>query len=202
MSPAHRSGRLALGTTIGNHYSSRFAEMRSELRRQMHAALCGLTGDRQAQMYWTPHAYRKYVVQRHRVKLVGWPKSLRFCNLSFVRGGNNTLRLLYNLWTDGTMRFERLSGNEQHEDLEMPGDPLQYAAAQPHPAIRMQRSDVGKHRMRPITNPLGLPLRRMRLTGAKSLPMVPDEWDDEIESFSDEELDRAMEDEIEDADGF
>ncbi|OBZ65504.1 hypothetical protein A0H81_14642 [Grifola frondosa] len=156
-------------------------------------------------MYWTPHAYRTYVVQRHRIKLVGWPKSVRFRNLSFVRGGINPIRLLFDLWKDGVMHFERLSEHESPEDLEMPGDRLEDGAQPPRRnVIRTQRSDVGKHRMRPITNPLGLPLRRMRLTGAKSLPMVPDEWDEEIEDFTDDEgkRDLAMDDEIEDADGF
>ncbi len=141
-----------------------------------------------ATMKWTPKGYAKGVVLRRRRKLSVWPvwADIPFANLSDIPGGEPIIEYLLNLWTTGMMRF--VEATETDVDLAKrrymdvcPGVPLKLP--QPRCWGPFTRNDLGKARRRPVTNPMGLPLKRKRV-GAITPKLVLDEIDETDEVLS------------------
>ncbi|KAI0367612.1 hypothetical protein BV20DRAFT_552281 [Pilatotrama ljubarskyi] len=95
-------------------YSERMTETRSELRRYVREKLCEITGEPNAQMRWSRHAYLKDVVSRYRVRIEGWPLAdVPFKNLSDVPNLGK-LDVLLRGWREGTIYFRAIDDAEFH----------------------------------------------------------------------------------------
>ncbi len=121
-------------------------------------------------MFWTVEEYLEIVVGLFRYKLLGWPGSVKFANLSDIRGGQATLDRLSHLWRTGRMRFVKLTDEEYAQFRRCP---FQFAPAPEcaHAKPRKTRSHLGR-RMRPRRTAHG-----NVLTGPKTPVEVPDEED-------------------------
>ncbi|CCM07015.1 uncharacterized protein FIBRA_09334 [Fibroporia radiculosa] len=136
-----------------------------------------LTGVKDAKMYWTACGFFKNIVVRHKLVLVGWPHGVIFQNLSWMTGGNPVLDQLLWKWRNGSLHFEAITD----EQLKV----LDAASAAPGcfipPRPVVGRCDIKKSRLRPVTNPHNLPLRRLKL-GPKT-PVFLEESEDDIEDW-------------------
>lgn len=124
-------------------------------------------------MAYSIKRYCTGVVLRYHVKLVGWPDDIVFDNLSRVTGKERILRLL-ELWKSGAMCFVLITDPAELDAARR--DPLLVAPAVLHRGIppKRYRSDLGKRRRRPKSNPNNLPPRHPR-DGPKSAETVTDE---------------------------
>lgn len=132
-----------------------------------------LCGDLRAAMYWTIRGYCSRVFLRYSVKLVGWPDDIVFDNLSRITGYERIFCLLC-LWKSGEIRFVRVEDPAELDAARQ--DPLSAAPALLHRGIapKAVRSDFGKRRRCPVTNPYDLPPRYPR-DGPKSAEVVSEE---------------------------
>ena len=129
-------------------------------------------------MYWTLDEYLEIVVGEYRYKLVGWPRHVRFANLSDIPGGASTLSYLLSRWKSGKMRFEPLADDELHmrsAELEARLAPADECARSKR---RTPRAHLGR-RLRPRRGPRG-----NILAGPKTPVEVPD-LEDDIEDADD-----------------
>ncbi len=142
-------------------------------------------------MGWSEKRYALGVVVRWRQNLVGWPwyANIPFANPSDLVGGQPVLRFLIALLNAGILRFEPASDEDvdlarRNTRAVLPGAPR----ARPPPFCwgPFGRNDIGLSRSRPVTNPLGLPLRRPRY-GPKTPKLILDS-DIEEEDMVDSEL--------------
>ncbi|KAH9923036.1 uncharacterized protein B0H18DRAFT_1015771 [Fomitopsis serialis] len=67
-----------------------------------------LTGSPDARMRYNEHDFWKHVIKRFRYKLVGWPESIPFKDLSEVKGGQGPVAELLHLWYKGKLAFVRV----------------------------------------------------------------------------------------------
>ncbi|KAI0703136.1 hypothetical protein C8Q76DRAFT_801981 [Earliella scabrosa] len=88
------------------HYHNHRAQKRGDLRGLMDESLRTLTRDARPAMYWTLEEYLEIVVGVYRYKLVGWPRRVRFANLSDIPGGQSILSYLLTRSKSARMRFE------------------------------------------------------------------------------------------------
>ncbi|TFY51490.1 hypothetical protein EVJ58_g10537 [Rhodofomes roseus] len=58
-----------------------------------------------ARMRYNVHDFWANVVRRLGYKLVGWPESIPFTNLSNLKGGRRPIEELLHLWNNGTLTF-------------------------------------------------------------------------------------------------
>ncbi|KAH9926187.1 uncharacterized protein B0H18DRAFT_1006863 [Fomitopsis serialis] len=56
-------------------------------------------------MRYNEHDFWEHVVRRLHYKLVGWPPSTPFTNLSNLKGGRRPVEELLQLWSKGTLTF-------------------------------------------------------------------------------------------------
>lgn len=162
-----------------DYVSDLLSQARTEgLPRAMLADVSGVPG---ARMAYTIKGYCKGVVLRYLVKLIGWPDDIVFDNLSRVTGKERISRLLA-LWKSGAMRFVPIT-DAAELDAAM-RDPLAVAPAVLHRGIppKRRRSDQGKRRRRPKSNPNNLPPRHPR-DGLKSAETITDE----VEAWAEQE---------------
>ncbi len=146
------------------------------------------TGDPRARMRYSDDGYALGIVKRRRLKLLGWPwyLDIPFGNLSHIGGGQTSLAFLLALFNAGVLRFEPATDEEvelagRNWTAVLPGSP----PMRPPPFCwrKMGRNDMGQTRERPVTNPLGLPLRRER-NGPKSAKLILDDDISETEKIS------------------
>ena len=126
-------------------------------------------------MRWEALEYVLYVYLRLRVKLVGWPSDLVFTNLSSrALTGLGCLSRLVALWDAGALRLERVSDAEYAAAL---ADPCACVPGPLHAGFREDfgRSDVGKRKHRPKSDPLGVRRGRYVREGPKSARVVSEE---------------------------
>ncbi|KAI1791631.1 hypothetical protein LXA43DRAFT_856091, partial [Ganoderma leucocontextum] len=64
-----------------------------------------ITGIADIHMCYSEETYARIVVWCLGVILDGWPAHIPFTNLSNIKGGAAPLRLLRDLWRDGTLKF-------------------------------------------------------------------------------------------------
>ncbi|PIL28558.1 hypothetical protein GSI_08599 [Ganoderma sinense ZZ0214-1] len=86
-------------------YHSDRDSYRGELRHGLNGRLTETTGIADIQVPYSKEKYARTVVWCLRVLLDGWPWHIPFANLSDIKGGAATLRLLVDLLRDGTLRF-------------------------------------------------------------------------------------------------
>ncbi|KAM5529988.1 hypothetical protein V8D89_016297 [Ganoderma adspersum] len=177
--PAIRD-RSATSPSLCGHeraYSTGLAKLKAALRDKMTGKLRQLTGNPVARMRWSKKGYALGVVVRGQHHLRSWPTA--------IPGGQSTMRFLLALWAVGILRFEPATAEDidlarRNPDAVLPGVP---------PALRAPfcwgpfgRNDIGLGRLRPKTNPLGLPLRHPK-TGPKTAKLLLDS-DGEDEEIS------------------
>ncbi|EPS94663.1 hypothetical protein FOMPIDRAFT_87309 [Fomitopsis schrenkii] len=88
--------------------SSPLAEKRSLLRTVLTARLRELTNEPRVRMRYNEHDMWQHVVHKHGYRLVGWPESIPFVNLSRLKGGRRPIEELLELWNMGTLTFVRV----------------------------------------------------------------------------------------------
>lgn len=88
-----------------------------------------LTGDDAAHMSYKADTYARLVVVRYKVKLVGWPKTIPFVNLSDILGGTRVLTQLQAAWDIGSLRFEPASPGDLANAMRDP------ASVHPNPEL-------------------------------------------------------------------
>ncbi|KAM5541960.1 hypothetical protein V8D89_004285, partial [Ganoderma adspersum] len=137
-----------------------------------------LTGNPTARMHWSKKGYAFGVVVRGRHHLRSWPTyaNIPFADPSAIPGGQPTIRFLIALWDVGILRFEPATAEEidlarRNPDAVLPGTPPAIPA--PFCWGPFGRNDIGLGRLRPKTNPLGLPLRRPK-NGPKTPKLLLD----------------------------
>lgn len=64
-------------------------------------------------MRYTEHDFWQHVTEKHSYKLVGWPSSIPFANLSTLKGGRGPIDTLIHLWDKGTLTFVRVNSPEE-----------------------------------------------------------------------------------------
>ncbi|PIL37670.1 hypothetical protein GSI_01364 [Ganoderma sinense ZZ0214-1] len=167
-------------------YSTGLAKLKAALRDRMTGKLRQLTGNPKASMHWTKNGYAFGVVVRGGHHLRSWPTyaNIPFADPSNIPGGQPTIRFLLALWDVGILRFEPATADDidlarRNPAAVLPGTP----PVRPAPFCwgPFGRNDIGLGRLRPKTNPLGLPLRRPK-NGPKTAKLVLDSDvdDDEI----------------------
>ena len=57
-------------------------------------------------LWYSPGRYAKLVVLKLKIKLVGWPAHVPYEDISKIKGGNEVLETLLNLWKSRALRFE------------------------------------------------------------------------------------------------
>ncbi|KAI0660645.1 hypothetical protein C8Q70DRAFT_903600, partial [Cubamyces menziesii] len=65
-----------------------------------------LTGIPGVHLWYSPGRYAKLVVLKLKLKLVGWPVHVPYEDISKIKGGNEVLETLLNLWKSRALRFE------------------------------------------------------------------------------------------------
>lgn len=194
-----RGRRLRIGETLGDTYESNHGRERGSFRDVLTTGLGTLwssflgskatadcpravefTHDTSATMHWAATRFRDRVFVGHRAKLMGWPRGIEFANMSNLKDTPTAkIRTLLEYWENGWMYWAAATPGEVLAAQEsvynaLPGALFQNPDA---PVPRAQRSDVGAHRARPVTNPgnrwaVRFPDRH----GAKSDRIVGDEW--------------------------
>ncbi|KAI0652801.1 hypothetical protein C8Q70DRAFT_885434, partial [Cubamyces menziesii] len=66
-----------------------------------------LTGVPGVHLWYSPKRYARLIVLKHKHKLVGWPAHVPYEDISKIKGGNEVLETLLDLWRTQTLRFER-----------------------------------------------------------------------------------------------
>ncbi|PIL28046.1 hypothetical protein GSI_09798 [Ganoderma sinense ZZ0214-1] len=79
--------------------------IREELRGEFDTTLVLKTGIDTMHMYYSEEQYARFIVWWLGLILDGWPWYIPFANLSNIKGGAAPLRLLQDLWRNGTLRF-------------------------------------------------------------------------------------------------
>ncbi|KAM5545420.1 hypothetical protein V8D89_001033 [Ganoderma adspersum] len=113
-------------------YQSDRDDMRGELRGGVNSML----GIENMTMCYTAEEYARLIVWCLGLMLVGWPHYIPFANLSDVKGGARTLRILRDLLRDGTLKFVRAPPDVRARALHDPESVLPHviaAAALPPP---------------------------------------------------------------------
>lgn len=88
--------------------------------------------------------YDKAIVEKYRVKILGWPdKEAPFVNPSEI-GAISTLRILHKSWKSGATHWVKLNARETQEHLDMMEEKRKAGQSIGRP--RKQRSDAGKKR--------------------------------------------------------
>ncbi|KAM5542055.1 hypothetical protein V8D89_004365 [Ganoderma adspersum] len=186
--PAIRDHSPAPARMCGHEraYSTGLAKLKAALRDKMTGKLRQLTGNPKAKMGWSKKAYAFGVVVRARHHLRSWPTyaNIPFADPSAIPGGQPTIRFLLALWDVGILRFEPATAEDidlarRNPDAVLPGIPPVLPA--PFCWGPFGRNDIGLGRLRPKTNPLGLPLRHPK-NGPKTAKLLLDSdvEDDEI----------------------
>lgn len=143
-----------------------------------HSSTGHVSGNQTANMGWSEKRYALAVVVRCRQNLVGWPwyANIPFANPSDLLGGQPVLRFLLALWNAGILRFEPATDEDvdlarRNARAVLPGTPR----VRPPPFCwgPFGRNDIGLSRLRPVTNPMGLPLRHPR-DGPKTPKLILD----------------------------
>ncbi|KAJ8497039.1 hypothetical protein ONZ51_g776 [Trametes cubensis] len=97
--PAHRDANaMPLG---------RRDQLKRELRTAFNSRLEELTGVPGVHLWYSPKRYARLIVLKHKHKLVGWPAHVPYEDISKIKGGNEVLETLLDLWRTQTLRFER-----------------------------------------------------------------------------------------------
>lgn len=86
-------------------------------------------------MRYNEHDFWHHVVHKHGYKLVGWPATIPFTNLSNLKGGRHPIDELLGLWNKGILTFVRVHSLEEALSLK-PRKERKRAA----------RCDLGTHR--------------------------------------------------------
>ncbi|EIW56767.1 uncharacterized protein TRAVEDRAFT_49588 [Trametes versicolor FP-101664 SS1] len=167
------AGQRAHGDTLRADYARMEIKLRGELRGLLSDGISDVAGVPGAKMAYAIKRYCTGVVLRYHVKLLGWPDDIVFDNLSRITGKERILRLL-ELWKSGAMCFVPIT--DPAELAAARRDPLLVAPALLHRGIppKRYRSDLGKQRRRPKSNPSNLPPRHPR-DGPTSAETVTDE---------------------------
>ncbi|KAM5535317.1 hypothetical protein V8D89_011002 [Ganoderma adspersum] len=79
--------------------------IREELRDGFQTGLALETGIDDISMYYSEEQYARFIVWCLGLILDGWPWHIPFANLSNIKGGAAPLRLLRDLWRNGTLKF-------------------------------------------------------------------------------------------------
>ncbi|EIW51174.1 uncharacterized protein TRAVEDRAFT_54819 [Trametes versicolor FP-101664 SS1] len=173
-------GRLRIGETLGDTYESNHGRERGSFRDVLTTGLVEFTHDTSATMHWAATRFRDRVFVGHRAKLMGWPPGIEFANMSNLKDTPTAkIRMLLEFWENGWMYWAAATPGEVLAAQEsvynaLPGALFPNPDA---PVPRAQRSDVGAHRARPVTNPDNRwPVRFPDRHGAKSDRVVGDEW--------------------------
>ncbi|KAI1782085.1 hypothetical protein LXA43DRAFT_1069337 [Ganoderma leucocontextum] len=173
------------------HYSNGLAQLKAQFRGSVTTKLRQVSGHSTANMGWSEKRYALAVVVRCGQNLVGWPwyANIPFANPSDLVGGQPVLRFLIALWNAGILRFEPATDEDidlarRNARAVLPGAPPTRRA--PFCWGPFGRNDIGLSRFRPVTNPLGLPLRHPR-DGPKTPKLILDsdiEEEDVVDSES------------------
>ncbi|KAI1782369.1 hypothetical protein LXA43DRAFT_1051502 [Ganoderma leucocontextum] len=159
-------------------YSNGLAQLKAEFRGGVTTKLRLVSGKPKAKMGWSEKGYALGVVVRCKQNLLGWPwyANIPFANPSDIVGGQPVLCFLLSLWHAGILRFETASDEDidlarRNARAVLPGAP----PTRPPPFCwgPFGRNDIGLGRLRPVTNPLGLPLRHPR-NGPKTPKLILD----------------------------
>ncbi|KAM5538962.1 hypothetical protein V8D89_007391 [Ganoderma adspersum] len=168
----------AASSRTQRQYSNGLGRLKAEFRGRVTTRLRHVSGNSTANMGWSEKRYARGVVVRCRQNLVGWPwyANIPFANPSDLLGGQPVLRFLLALWNAGILRFEPASDEDvdlarRNARAVLPGAPR----ARPPPFCwgPFGRNDIGLSRFRPVTNPMGLPLRHPR-DGPKTPKLILD----------------------------
>ncbi|KAI0628265.1 hypothetical protein C8Q77DRAFT_1029096, partial [Trametes polyzona] len=162
-------GYRPLGQTVGRDYARTEIKMRGELRKGMAESAVLVADKPGAKVCWTFERYYKKTYLTDGIKIVGWPKSLVWQNLSGITGLVQIAFLLQR-WQDGTLYIARVTPAEREAAL------LDSRKAAPAPRCahsppKLGRRDLKSHKYRPKTNPTGRPGRYKR-NGPKSAQWV------------------------------
>ncbi|KAH9834177.1 uncharacterized protein C8Q71DRAFT_859832 [Rhodofomes roseus] len=116
-------------------YSSSLSKRRGLLRSVLTEGLREITKNHTARMRYNEHDFWANIVCRLGYKLVGWPDSILFTNLSNVKGGRRPIEELLQLWNNGTLTFVPIDS------------PAELAALKPQTVRkRAARRDLKSHR--------------------------------------------------------
>ena len=86
-------------------------------------------------MRYNVHDFWRHVICKHGYKLIGWPTSIPFTNLSNLRGGRGPIEELLELWNKGVLAFVRVQSRDEALALKPRVD-----------RRRASRCDLGTHR--------------------------------------------------------
>ncbi|KAJ8488164.1 hypothetical protein ONZ51_g3725 [Trametes cubensis] len=100
--PYAPSARLVVEAT----HLGRRDQLKHELRTAFNSTLEELTGIPGVHLWYSPGRYAKLVVLKLKLKLVGWPVHVPYEDISKIKGGNEVLETLLNLWKSRALRFE------------------------------------------------------------------------------------------------
>ncbi|KAI0363289.1 hypothetical protein BV20DRAFT_974382 [Pilatotrama ljubarskyi] len=129
--PQTRDGPRPVYETLGTLRD----RVRAELRFKLDSKLQVLTGLPGAHMSWAPKKYAKLVVIRYGYKLVGWPTSIPFVNLSSLAGGVLPLLKLRSAWDAGSLRFEPAARDDLARAAYDPDSILPHPRSSPSHAV-------------------------------------------------------------------
>ncbi|KAM5536720.1 hypothetical protein V8D89_009650 [Ganoderma adspersum] len=114
---------------LRNVYRSERDILRGDLRGAIRAMLVLVTGIFSVQMCYTAEEYARFIVWCLGWLLDGWPPDIPFANLSDIKGGIRTLRILRDLHQAGKLKFIRAPPDVRARALHDPESVLPHVMA-------------------------------------------------------------------------